>query len=108
MYGLRGLDARRAQWTDARMHWIRRRRGARIGLGRPRDSLMPTAEEMFRRWKALAGDELPRPWREENMAGFFQCFRPHGDGLATAFEGVVGADEILPRLMAVYQATANG
>jgi len=41
------------------------------------------------------------------MAGFFQCFRPDGEGLAEAFEGVEGADEILPRLLEVYEVTAD-
>jgi hypothetical protein len=69
---------------------------------------MPTEEEMFARWKALAGDRSTRPWSRENMAGFFQMFRPHGEGLEVAFEGVVGTEEILLRLLDVYRATAAG
>lgn len=65
-------------------------------------------EEMMRRWKAMAGDTSLEPWDLENMAGFFQCFRPDGRDLPEVFEGVVGADEILPRLLEVYQATADG
>jgi hypothetical protein len=63
---------------------------------------------MLERWKALAGDTSPGPWAPDHMAGFFQRFRPDGRGLPQAFEGVVGGDEILPRLLEVYRATADG
>lgn len=69
---------------------------------------MPTAEEMFDRWKRIAKDTLPRPWTQENLAGFFQLFRPDGEGLDAVFKDVVGAGEILPRLLEVYRATAEG
>jgi hypothetical protein len=69
---------------------------------------MPTAEEMFARWKWMAGDTSPRPWSSENMAGFFQLFRPLGDGVEAAFDGVAGAEDLLPRLLDVYRATAAG
>src|SRR6185369_13799421 len=66
-----------------------------------------TDQQMFARWKKLLGDTSEIPWTApEYMVGFFQGFRPHGDGLAAAFEGVVGADEILPRLMEVYPVAA--
>jgi hypothetical protein len=62
----------------------------------------------LRRWKALVGDTSSESWDTENMAGFFQNFRPDGAGLRDVFEGVEAADEILPRLLEVYRATAIG
>src|SRR5438309_1359746 len=67
-----------------------------------------TEEQILSRWKSLAGATSEEPWTSENLAGFFQTFRPHGDHLADVFEGVVGASDILPRLMEVYEATAEG
>jgi hypothetical protein len=69
---------------------------------------MTNRDEVLRRWKALAGDTSARPWEPEDTAGFFQLFRPSGDGLEAAFEGIEAADEILPRLLEVYEATAEG
>lgn len=63
---------------------------------------------ILERWKALAGDTSPGPWTPDQMAGFFQRFRPDGRGLSRAFEGVAGGDEILARLLEVYRATADG
>lgn len=67
-----------------------------------------TEEEVLAQWKSLAGDEDPEPWEEDNLGMFFQGFRPNGAGVEAAFQGVVGADEILPRLLQVYEATAEG
>ncbi len=69
---------------------------------------MSSDEAMLGRWKAIAGDTSPGKWTEDDLAGFFQRFRPDGAGVSEAFEGVKGADEILPRLMEVYEATADG
>jgi hypothetical protein len=69
---------------------------------------MNSDEVMLGRWKAMAGDTSPGSWTEQDMAGFFQRFRPHGAGVSAAFEGVEGADEILPRLLEVYEVTADG
>jgi len=63
---------------------------------------------MLERWKALAGDTSPEPWTPDQMAGFFQCFRPDGQGLSQAFEGVECGEEILARLLEIYRATADG
>ncbi|WP_206108231.1 hypothetical protein [Paludisphaera soli] len=65
-------------------------------------------DALLARWKALTGDDSPNPWTFDHLAGFFQNFRPLGAGLAHAFEGVAGADEILPRLLEVFRATAEG
>ncbi len=67
-----------------------------------------TPEKMLEYWKGLSGDDSPTEWETENMGMFFQTFRPHGDGFGVAFKGVVGAEGILPRLMQVYQVTAEG
>lgn len=69
---------------------------------------MSSEEEMLDRWKRLAGDTSRHPWTEDDLGMYFQRFRPDGAGVAAAFEGVEGGDEILPRLMEVYRATAEG
>ncbi len=69
---------------------------------------MGNDEAILERWKALVGDTSPETWTEDDLAGYFQRFRPDGVGLSAVFEGVKGADEILPRLLEVYQATAGG
>lgn len=62
-----------------------------------------TKEQILARWK-----EMTDITSQENLVGFFQKFRPHGNGLAAALEGVVGANEILPRLLELYEVTADG
>lgn len=69
---------------------------------------MSDDEKMLDRWKRIAGDSSPRPWTEDDLGMYFQRFRPDGAGVAAAFEGVEGGDEILPRLIEVYRATATG
>jgi hypothetical protein len=64
--------------------------------------------EILQRCKRLVGDPSAKPWAPDDLAGFFQCFRPMGSGLEAAFEGVEGREEILPRLLEIYQATADG
>src|SRR5260370_6761278 len=60
-------------------------------------------DQVLARWKKMADTTSP-----QNLVVFFQRFRPHGNDLALALEGVVGANEILPRLLEIYQATADG
>src|SRR3954469_15159529 len=72
------------------------------------EGLMSSDEAMLVRWKAIAGDTSPGTWTEDDLAGFFQRFRPDGAGVSEAFEGIEGAAETLPRLLAVYEATADG
>lgn len=67
-----------------------------------------TPEEMLSYWQRLSGDESSRPWTEDHLGMYFQGFRPHGQGVEAALEGVVGAEEIAPRLLSVYAATAEG
>lgn len=63
-----------------------------------------TEAQALARWRKFVDASS----QEDSLVGFFQKFRPHGKGLAEALEGVVGADEILPRLLEIYQATAEG
>jgi hypothetical protein len=62
-----------------------------------------TEDQNLVRWRKLMDAAS-----QDGLVGFFQKFRPHGNGLTAAFEGVVGADEFLPRLLRIYQATAEG
>lgn len=45
-------------------------------------------------------------WKDEDdLFAFFDCFRPDGTGVERVFAGVVGGDEILQRLLKVYEST---
>lgn len=68
---------------------------------------MATKRQILQRWKSLIGYTAPGPWNEDHMEGYFQHFRPDGRGVEAVFEGVQLAEEILPRLMQVYEATAR-
>jgi hypothetical protein len=61
-----------------------------------------TDKEIITKWKAMSGIV------SDELVGFFQAFRPNGDGLSKAFEGVEKADQILPRLYEIYRATTDG
>jgi hypothetical protein len=74
--------------------------------------------ERLASWKAIAVDaaraagrdgvvELEATvWKDEDdLFAFFDCFRPDGTGVEKVFAGVVGEDEILQRLLRVYEAT---
>src|SRR5688572_15579290 len=74
--------------------------------------------ERYASWKRIAIDVLRARGRddaadlervvwteEEDLFGFFDCFRPDGGGLERVFAGVVGGDQILPRLLRVYEST---
>jgi hypothetical protein len=69
---------------------------------------MDGREAVLGRWKAMAGDTSPGRLGPENLAGFFQGFRPDRRGLSEAFESVLGADEIRPRLLEISEVTADG
>lgn len=64
--------------------------------------------DFLARWARIAGLPAGAHWTKDNLAGFFQVFRPSGAGLTEAFEGVKRAEEILPRLLDVYRATESG
>ena len=61
-----------------------------------------TDNERIAQWKSITGI------KSDELAGFFQSFRPHGDGLERALRGVVRSDEIVSRLLEIYEATAEG
>lgn len=45
-------------------------------------------------------------WKnEDDLFAFFDCFRPDGKGVERVFAGVVGGDEIVERLLKVYECT---
>jgi hypothetical protein len=67
-----------------------------------------TPDDLLAQWKRLAGDPSPSAWQPENAYGFFQTFRPLGDGVDEALVGVPHAAELTGRLVAVYRATASG
>jgi hypothetical protein len=44
---------------------------------------------------------------EDQLYGYFQCFRPYGKGVDRVFAGIVGGDEIVQRLRQVYECTSD-
>ena len=62
---------------------------------------------ILERCKMIAGDASLGPWKTENLTGFFQRFRPFGNGLNQIFDGVVMGEEIWERLIQIYRATEN-
>jgi hypothetical protein len=69
-------------------------------------------------WKSVAVDALRAAGREgvaefekivfkdeDSLFGYFDCFRPDGKGVKRVFAGVVGGDEIVERLLRVYECT---
>jgi hypothetical protein len=65
---------------------------------------------ILRRWQILAGRSLNDvPWSEANdLAYFFQCFRPNGKGLKSVFADVAGGEQMLARILEIYRATGQG
>jgi hypothetical protein len=66
-----------------------------------------TEKQFLENCKRIAGDSSDKPWDEDQMAGFFQRFRPEGKGVAAALKGIPEEDEVLRRLLQIYAATAN-
>lgn len=44
---------------------------------------------------------------EDELYGYFECFRPDGKGVEKVFAGIVGGDEIVERLRKVYECTKD-
>jgi hypothetical protein len=65
-------------------------------------------ESILDRWKRMAGSRSSKPWSKDDLVGFFQAFRPFGQDIPRALESVSGANEIVPRLLRIYSATAPG
>lgn len=61
----------------------------------------------FCQCKALAGETSQAPWNKDDLFGFFQRFRPQGDGLESLFVSVPEGEAVLARLRNVYSATAT-
>jgi hypothetical protein len=60
------------------------------------------------RWRLARRDAPSNPATEADLYGFFQSFRPDGEGLEDVFAGVVGGSGLLQRLLEVYRVTAAG
>lgn len=58
--------------------------------------------------KQLAGDTSGGSWAAENLAGFFQDFRPDGERLRPLFADIPGGLGVFQRLREVYDATTTG
>ncbi len=69
---------------------------------------LSSREVALERWRLARGRAVGDEVTEADLYGFFQSFRPDGKGLEEVFAGVVGGNELLPRLLEVYQATAKG
>ncbi len=61
-------------------------------------------EEMLEHWKNIIVDDDPLRKVPE---GFFSMFRPNGDGLDKFFEKINKGNEILKRLLEIYEATST-
>jgi hypothetical protein len=74
--------------------------------------------ERFAYWKSVAVEALRAAGsegvaefqrivfkNEDQLYGYFECFRPDGKGVENVFAGIVGGDEIVQRLRKVYECT---
>ena len=82
-------------------------------------SVIMNKPERLAHWKTIAAEALRAAgrddggalsdsvvWRDEDdLFAFFDCFRPDGAGVERVFAGVVGGEEIVARLLKVYQCT---
>ncbi len=68
---------------------------------------MSAEERLLLRWRRLVKEDAAA-WKDGPPYWFFHRFRPDGRGIDKVFEGIDEADEIQPRLLEVYQATASG
>jgi hypothetical protein len=73
-----------------------------------RRALQMTTHAILNRWNSMVASRSPKARPNHDLVGFFQAFRPYGQDLPRALEGVVRAEEILPRLLQIYAATAPG
>jgi hypothetical protein len=62
----------------------------------------------FKQCKNLAGDTSDTSWTADEVAGFFQRFRPDGRRLEALFNGIPAGLEVFSRLSQVFGATATG
>ncbi len=59
-------------------------------------------DDLLERCRAYAGAKKER-WTEKDVAGFFQRFRPRGEGLSEIYAGVEHGDQIVERLVAAME-----
>jgi hypothetical protein len=64
--------------------------------------------DIFRDWQRLAGDLAAKPWGRDEIFGFFQRFRPTGDGLEDALLPLPQGRAILDRIRPVFLVTSDG
>lgn len=71
-------------------------------------SLSSGTEQVLRKWQLkLGAKEQDAPWTsKDDLAFFFQRFRPDGEGIAE-FCSDMNCDAIAPRLIEMFRATAN-
>ena len=69
---------------------------------------MDSVAETFARWKKLVGDESEDPWEtEDDLMFFLHNFPPTGEGLERVVEGLPHGQQVLKRLLEVFQAVAS-
>lgn len=66
------------------------------------------AHDVLALWQRLGGDPGDRPWDADHAYGFFESFRPDGEGLEAAISPLPEGDAVLERLRLVFAATAGG
>src|SRR5580765_4602831 len=65
-------------------------------------------QEVFKLWQRLAGAPSTDLWGRDEICCFFQCFRPHGEGLDKALLPLPQGKAILDRMAPIFAATADG
>ena len=64
--------------------------------------------DVLRMWQDLACDSMARIWGREEIYGFFQRFRPNGDGLEKALSPLPQGGLILDRMLPTFSSTIEG
>lgn len=64
-------------------------------------------EQFFEQCRAAAGIGSQVAFEPDALIGFFQAFRPHGEGLAAAFEGLSDGDDLVERLSELYRVCGD-
>jgi len=68
---------------------------------------MNRERDQLKQWARIAGIPETQVSTRDDLTGLFQRFRPNGEGVEAVLRGLVRGDEVLGRLLALYQATAN-
>src|SRR5262249_44983943 len=113
----RGRCAERSELHDPRLARSCDILAQKAGVsGRVMKSIAMDKLERLAHWKAIAVDETRVSGRsgveemassewtdEDSLFGFLDCFRPNGRGIDKVFAGIVRGDEIVQRLLRVYE-----